>query len=247
MTNLVQYYDSAYDSFLGSTQLMESVEVLKRETTGFYQWILEAKTKFYPQKDWEDLKVAEFGGGVGALSVFLAKLGAEVTLVDFSQKALAANRELARIEGVEIQQVLGDVSTPELDFSQKFDLIIDSHLIHCLTLEAQRVSYLDLVKNNLNPDGIFIGETMVFKKKLFFPEGYKFDAQNVLWQMLGSWVPVRKIADSLDLEDEFRKSELNITFFYYYAHYSFVPTIDFWDIPGEILPACVRFVLTNKG
>jgi hypothetical protein len=87
---------------------------------------------------------------------------------------------------------------------------------------------------------------MVHRKKLFIPDGFMFDQNNTLWQMLGEWKPVRRILDSLDLEKEFNTAGLNITYFMYYANFAFVPHKSFMEIPSEILPAAVRLVLQKK-
>ncbi|MCE3013098.1 MAG: hypothetical protein LW878_08525, partial [Proteobacteria bacterium] len=65
----------------------------------------------------------------------------------------------------------------------------------------------------------------------------------ILWQKFSDWIPLRKITDSLLLEDEFKASGLFINYFFYYANFAFAVNQDFLELPGDILPASVRFAL----
>lgn len=242
---LQEYYEESYYNERGR----EAEDLLHEMTTyskGLYNYVIESKDRFLPNVDWNGLKVLEAGSGRGGLGLHLAKLGADVTLLDFSQSALDQAEKAYASLGLSVKTVKGDVTHPDLEFSQKFDLIVDSHLLHCLTEDPDRSSYYRLISDYLSPKGIFVSETMVHRKKLFIPDGFMFDERNVLWQMFGKWTPVRRILDSLDLERELNEAQFNIIYFYYYGQYGFVPHRSFMDIPAEILPAAVRFVVQNK-
>ncbi len=223
---------------------------LLREVTGssrgLYKFAVESKDRFLPDRDWRGLRVLELGAGRGGVSLLLAGLGADVTILDFSPAALAQAETLFQLEGHQVTTVLGDVTHPDVHLPQRYDLLVDSHLLHCLTENPDRASYYRLVSDHLAPDGIFIAETMVHRKKLYIPDGFMFDERNVLWQMIGKWTPVRKILDSLDLERELTEAQFKIAYFYYYAQFGFVPHKSFLDLPESILPAAVRFVLQNR-
>lgn len=242
---LQSYYE---DSYL-SEKSRSAVDLIHEATTytkGLFNFVTESKDRFLPNLDWNSLKVLEAGSGRGGLGVHLAKLGAQVTLVDFSPSALEQAKSIYATEGLTVKTVLGDVAHPDVGFSDKFDIIVDSHLLHCITEDPDRSSYYRLISDYLAPNGIFVCESMVHRKKLFIPDGFMFDERNVLWQMFGKWTPVRRILDSLDLEKELNEANFNIVYFYYYAQFGFVPHKNFMDIPAEILPASVRFVLKNK-
>jgi SAM-dependent methyltransferase len=239
------YYEDSYREEKGRSPQ----DLLHEEVTAakvLSNFAIEQKNKFLPNVDWNTLTVLELGSGRGGVGLQLARLGAKVTLVDFSPTALAQAERLFALEGKEVITVTGDVTHPDIELGQKFDLIIDSHLLHCLTEDPDRSSFYGLVADHLNPNGIFVSETMVHRKKLFVPDGFMFDERNVLWQMFGKWTPVRRILDSLDLESEIRNTELRIASFFYYAQYSFVPHRRFMEIPGEVLPASVRMVLKKE-
>jgi SAM-dependent methyltransferase len=243
--SLQVYYEDSYRMERG-----RSPHDFKDETItgakGLYHFVVESKTRFLNEINWENISVLELGSGRGGLGLMLARLGAQVTLIDFSPTALAQAQALFAGEGLEVKTITGDVTHPDLALEGHYDLIVDSHLLHCLTEDPDRASYYQLVYEHLRPHGIFVAETMVYRKKLFIPDGFMFDERKVLWQMFGKWTPVRRILDSLDLEDELKSAGFNITSFFYYGQYGFVPHRTFMDIPPEVLPAAVRMVLQRK-
>ncbi|MES2525686.1 MAG: class I SAM-dependent methyltransferase [Bdellovibrionota bacterium] len=239
------YYEDSYreEKTRSPQDLLQEEITSSKVLTNF---VLESKNKFLADVDWNGLKVLELGSGRGGVGLHLARLGAKVTLVDFSPTALAQAERLYSLEGFEVKTHAGDVTHPDLILNDQFDIIVDSHLLHCLTEDPDRSSFYGLVADHLSPRGILVSETMVHRKKLFIPDGFMFDARNVLWQMFGKWTPVRRILDSLDLEAEIKNTELKIVSFFYYAQYSFVPHKHFMEIPGEVLPASVRMVLQKE-
>lgn len=243
--SLQSYYEDSYNMERGRTagELLPEVTHLSK---GLYNFVIESKDRFLPNLDWNGLRILELGAGRGGLGLHLARLGAQVTLVDFSPTALAQAEKIYALENLEVTTVAGDVTHPDIDLPIKYDLIVDSHLLHCLTEDPDRASYYRLISDHLLPHGICVCETMVHRKKLFIPDGFMFDERHVLWQMFGQWTPVRRILDSLDLERELNEAHFNIAYFYYYGQYGFVPHRSFMDIPAEILPAAVRMVLKNK-
>ncbi len=244
--NLQGYYDDSY----GEERSRSLHDLLQEEMTaskGLIKFVTEQKDKFLPDREWAGLRVLELGAGRGGVSLGLARLGASVTLVDFSPTALAQAESLFSLEGIPLKTVIGDVTHPDIQLESQFDLIIDSHLLHCLTEDPDRSSFYGLVSDHLSPAGIFVSETMVHRKKLFIPDGFMFDERNVLWQMFGKWTPVRRILDSLDLEAEIANTNLKIASFFYYAQFGFVPHRRFMEIPTEVLPAAVRMVLRREG
>lgn len=202
-------------------------------------WVRESKDRFLTAIAWERLRILECGGGMGGLALELARMGARTTMVDFAPGAVAIARDL----GVDAHVL--DVTMPDARVAGPFDLIVDSHLLHCLPTIPARASYFQFLRDHLAPGGIVVGETMVHRKKMYVPLGWRLDDEGVLWQKFADWVPVRRIADSLVLEEEFRAAGFRISYFYYYANYGIAPSAEFWDIPAEVLPASVRYVLSR--
>lgn len=243
--SLQPYYEDSFSSEnrrSAADLLQEALAVSK----GIYNFVVDSKTKFLPHLDWQGLKVLELGSGRGGVGLHLAKLGAEITLVDYSPSALTQAEIIYALENIPVKTIEGDVTHPDISLNEKYDIIVDSHLLHCLTEDPDRSSYYRLISDHLKPYGIIVAETMVHRKKLFIPDGFMFDERNVLWQMFGKWTPVRRILDSLDLEAELNSAGFDIVMFLYYAQYGFVPHNSFMEIPAEVLPASVRMVLRNK-
>ena len=243
--SLQEYYEDSFRSERGRGP-RELLEEVLYTSKGLALYVQECKDKFLGFRSWQGLKVLELGAGRGGLGLQLARLGADVTLVDFSPSALEQAESVFSLEGLKAHTVVGDVSHPDISLPHHYDLIVDSHLLHCLTDNPDRASYYKLIYDHLNDGGICAVETMVHRKKLFVPDGFMFDQNHVLWQMFGKWTPVRKILDSLDLEAELVAAGFNIAYFYYYGQYAFVPHKSFMDIPNEVLPAAVRFVIQKK-
>jgi 2-polyprenyl-3-methyl-5-hydroxy-6-metoxy-1,4-benzoquinol methylase len=243
--SLQEYYEDSFRADNGRPLSEILIEVFQ-SAKGLANYVFESKNRFLHEKNWNEIKVLETGSGRGGVGLHLARLGAKVTLLDYSSCAIEQAKALYALEGVQANFVLGDVTRPDIQLNEKFDLIVDSHLLHCIISNPDRSSYFCLVKDHLDKDGIFIAETMVHRKKIFVPDGFMFDENFVLWQMFGDWKPVRRILDSLDLEQEIREADLHIAYFIYYANFGFVPHQKFMEIPSEILPASVRMVLKNN-
>lgn len=243
--SLQPYYEESYQS----EKNRSTAELLSEVTTyskGLYHFVIESKDRFLQEVDWRSLKILETGAGRGGVSLLLARLGAKVTVVDFSPTALDQAKNIFALEGLEVSTIQGDVTHPDLSLPEQYDIIVDSHLLHCLTADPDRSSYYQLVRDHLTERGIFVAETMVHRKKLFIPDGFMIDETRTLWQMFGKWTPIRRILDSLDLEQELNNAQFNISYFYYYGQFGFVPHRSFMDLPADILPAAVRMVLKKK-
>jgi SAM-dependent methyltransferase len=243
---LVDLYNDAYEPYINAQISLDLRDRVERESLGFLQLVDEIKNRFMPEQPWEELKVLVMGAGLSGLALHLGRRHCQLSILDFSPKALELTRQLAQLAHIDLQSICLDVTHPDAKLPEKYDLIIDSHLMHCLAFTPGRASYLSLIRDHLAPAGYFVGETMVHRKKLYIPSGYRLDEDNILWQKFSDWVPVRKIIDSLDLEQEFQKAQLHIHYFYYYGNYSIAPSQDFWEIPSDILPASVRFALSLK-
>jgi ubiquinone/menaquinone biosynthesis C-methylase UbiE len=68
-------------------------------------------------------KILDAGGGTGRLSVFLAKQGFEVTLMDISPEMLESAHEKAHREDLPIRIVEGDIENTPFE-NQEFDLVM---------------------------------------------------------------------------------------------------------------------------
>lgn len=194
----------------------------------------------FPGRPYAELRILDLGCGLGGMSFYFAEKGAKVVGVDVSSLALTSAKELARQKGLEVNFVCLDLSLPQ-DALGKFDLVFDSHLLHCLTNEEHRKNYFEFVQKNLAPNGLFLLETMVFQKYLRTPVGYSMDENFVLWKESkeGEEHPYRKIQPGIDLEKQV-KAFLNINYLYFHAELSFEVFSEYEGYPHQNLPQTAR-------
>lgn len=129
-------------------------------------------------------KALDVGCGTGTTAFTLAKLGFDVTGVDVSETAIEMGRDLALQQDLKIQFLVNDILKIENSID-KFDLIYDSHCLHCIVFEEDRRLALSNLKKSLTHDGIFILDTMVMPKEKINPaedfETLRFDENFILW------------------------------------------------------------------
>ncbi len=103
----------------------------------------------------------------------------------------------------------------ELESLDGFDLIVDSHLLHFCIKEDIRQLYLKKVRDMLNDDGLFFGESMVYNKGLEFSAPYYFNSSEyILYKHYEEeWVAQRAIMPVYDLEQNLLQY-LKIQYFY---------------------------------
>ena len=146
------------------------------------QYLLDTVQRFFPET--QGKKALDLGCGTGTTAFMLAQMGMDVTGVDISDTALEMGRDLAKQQNLNIHFTKADVLQLET-LKQKFDLIYDSHCLHCIVLEEDRHKVLAGAKQALNPGGIFILDTMVVPNEphnlveSFAP--LRFDEDYILW------------------------------------------------------------------
>ncbi len=120
------------------------------------------------------------GCGTGPVTCFLAAHGYSALGVDLSPTALrmagqiAAERCLdARFERNDVLDIVGE---------ERFDLIVDSHCLHCIIYDDDRQRLYATVQRLLKPDGVFLVETMARHDGVNFGEAFLLDDAGVLWR-----------------------------------------------------------------
>lgn len=148
------------------------------------QYLKDIVSEFFPVA--ADKKALDVGCGSGTTAFMLAQMGLRVTGIDISETAIQMGEELASQQNLEIKFVVGDVLELE-KLNQKFDLIYDSHCLHCIVFEEDRRKVLAGARNSLSSSGIFVLDTMVVpeeKNSAFiksFGETLRFDENYILW------------------------------------------------------------------
>lgn len=193
------------------------------------------------------LKILDVGCGFGGLSLHLSKLGHDVLGIDISNLAIQGAREIASDTGLIGNglrfEVLDITKVTNLD--EKFDIIIDSHLLHCLTGPRERDGYFSFIKNHINADGKFLLETMTFQKGLRTPIEYTFGEDYVLYRNeKNGEFPLRIIKSSIDLENEIKNHGLKIHYLFFHSELSFQVYPEEPDFPHQHLPHTLRVACT---
>lgn len=124
----------------------------------------------------------DVGCGTGTTAFELIKMGFSVTGVDISPTAIEMARQFSRDLELPAEFITGDLLSLELP--QKFDLIYDSHCLHCIVLTGDRQRVFKSLKSHLKSGGLFVLDTMVFSEGMDLTEkisSLKFDHDFILW------------------------------------------------------------------
>ena len=169
-------------------------------------------------------RVLELGCGTGALACRLATLGFAVTGLDISESAIAFARARAGERGLPVRFEVADACTWR-PHGQPFDVVIDSHLLHCIVRPAECRQVLERVADCLTPDGEFWTETMAIGTGMQDTPTRRLDPDGIVWaatpdpsrccdavrNAAGWWMPMRYIAPTAEsLLEEFRSAGLDV-------------------------------------
>lgn len=123
--------------------------------------------------------------GCGARSVFeeLKVEKGSVSAIDFSPVAITRAQAL----NSDVQYSVCDITFPEALGENRYDLIFDSHCLHCIENQAARVSAFKNIYESLSEQGIFAAEMMVqpAHKSVHFPMKYIPTARELEEEILG--------------------------------------------------------------
>lgn len=181
------------------------------------------------------------GCGFGGLCHYFSNLGAIVTGIDVSPLAIMGAKDIAKKKNLHINFKTLDACSGEI--GQKFDFIFDDHLLHCITTISDRNAYLGFVKQHLNNNGLFLLETMTIQSRFQTPIGFTLDENYILWQQnfeTSSESMIRKVAPSIEIENEIDRASLKINYLYYHAELAFQVYPEDPDFPFEYLPRTIR-------
>ena len=95
-------------------------------------------------------RVLEFGCSTGLLAFEMARMGARVTGIDVSERAIDAARRHAAAEGLSDRTTFEVMNAEDMTFEPAtFDLVFGRSILHHLDLEPA----LDAIRRVLKPDG----------------------------------------------------------------------------------------------
>jgi len=137
----------------------------------------------WSQKDKIDRRALDLGCGTGTTAFTMAQMGYDVTGIDISETAIEMARDLATAQNLKIRFAVGDILKLD-ELKQRFDLIYDSHCLHCIVFDEDRQKVYNGVKNSLSENGLFILDTSVMNgswNPTAGDDSLRFDEDYILW------------------------------------------------------------------
>ena len=119
------------------------------------QWIIEC---FNINKE---SSIADFGCGPGLYTTRLARSGAQVTGIDFSERSLTYAKKVAEDEGLTVDYCHQDYLTYKSE--KRFDLIIMIMCDFCVLSPKQREKLLWIFKEHLKPKGKILFDVYTYQ------------------------------------------------------------------------------------
>lgn len=99
-------------------------------------------------------KALDLGCGSGLYAAYMARLGWEVTGVDFSAEAVRRARAMAETDGLPIRLYVADVTGPGVP-SEEYDFALDIGCLFSLP-ENRRPFYAQMLKDRVKPGGLYM-------------------------------------------------------------------------------------------
>lgn len=152
-------------------------------------------------------RILELGCGTGALSCLLAQRGFDVTGIDISESAIRLARSVAAERALRVRFEVAEACTWNAP-AGAFDVVIDSHLLHCLSLPGDRARLLAQIARCQAQAGELWTETMLFCAGLKDTPSRRMDESGTVWTRIADpaecveavqrdgrwWMPTRYIA-----------------------------------------------------
>ena len=164
-------------------------------------------------------RVLDIGCGTGPVSCFLAKQGYSVDGFDISKTAIEIARLKANDLGLDIHYSVDDICRiSRIEFGV-YDIVIDTHCMHCITYDPDRRAALTNVLNLLKKGGYYIEETMSIEDNSLWPHTGRIDEQGIVWHEVKEdypygtvkyesryWICTRRVMHPSDLENELKET-----------------------------------------
>lgn len=164
-------------------------------------------------------RILDIGCGTGPVSCYLAQLGYSVDGFDVSKTAIEMARSQAEERGLDICYSVDDICSISITGSDIYDIVIDTHCMHCITYDSDRHAALTNVFRLLKKRGYFIVETMSIEDHSLWSHIGRIDEQGIVWHEVKEdypyekvmfensyWICTRRVMHPFNLENELRKT-----------------------------------------
>jgi 2-polyprenyl-3-methyl-5-hydroxy-6-metoxy-1,4-benzoquinol methylase len=223
----LELYNKAFEQFtpdsFSESKILLTEKYIQENIKSLKEFISSYFSQVEYKSDWAGISVCETGCGLAGISQWLNTLCATTTAIDFSPLALSLAKTYSELKQSPTEFLNLDLRQNNL--TAKYDVIIDSHLLHCLVNKDERMFYLRNLKDALkNENSRLLIETMTYHKNMQVPFDYEYDEDQILWQHNEKFtdkIPLRKIARSENIENEIIAAGFKIKYLYYHPEMTF--------------------------
>lgn len=154
---------------------LEAERVYSKSLLTFFESTIRARLPDTP-------RVLDVGCGSKSIFEDTDLLKSNITAIDFSPVAIS--KASAMSSGIGYREV--DLSIPDILEKSAFDLIFDSHCLHCITDEAERKEAFNNIYHSLKDGGLFTAEMMVLppNKTVVMPNKHVTSARAIEEEIL---------------------------------------------------------------
>jgi cyclopropane fatty-acyl-phospholipid synthase-like methyltransferase len=145
--------------------------------------------------DFKNLNVLDLGTGTGTSALYCAKEGAKCVGVEISKTAIDIAIKNAKTLKLGIEFIVADIL--DVHLNKKFDLVVDSTVLHCIVGNKDRKAFYQTAKMYLHTNGYLFINTMISQGDMssHFPKEYFHHENEVLWSLGISEITERKTID----------------------------------------------------
>ncbi len=156
------------------------------------EFLITALDRIKPESN---SRILDIGCGTGPAACFFAQQGYLVDGIDVSRTAVEMAQTNAKERGLNIHFSVDDICRMSETGSGIYDIISDTHCMHCITHDTDRKAALLSIFRLLKKGGYFVMETMSIEdtSRWSHDGGMRMDEQGILWNEVKEDYPYDKV------------------------------------------------------